>query len=377
MKSRMGPIRRMTLVVFCSVPFFLTSPASAVPMWSRRYGMACGSCHASPGLQLTDTGLDFLRRGHRLDGDAFDKDFTHLVTAHGEWEYEVQKGESTAFSNPEFHLHAGGALSNYVSAYVDVNLNEDFEAIYAQLTKSFGETTYLTARGGKFPPVLIRNYGLGLMASASNPLIVTDITLDENPFTPSRDSSGLSFAARVKSFFFETGVVNGEDSPTATVANHKDVYATAEYTVPDQVSGVGLYYYRGGYDIAVPLGGLEFDRYDRQGVFANFTQDKFRVAGAYLRGKDRITSLTDRRIRGYYIQADGYPVDWVAPFVRFDDVRTEIDAVSARTRKATVGCAFRLYETEIGGGRVVIEASRRKDDSVSSNAALLNLIFAF
>ena len=371
------PIRRIAFVVIFFAPFLVTTPASAVPMWSRRYGMACGSCHASPGLQLTDGGLDFLRRGHRMDGDAFDKDFTHLVAAHGEWAYEILKGQSTAFSTPEFHLHAGGALSKYASAYVDANINNDFEAIYVQLTKSFGDTTYLTARGGKFSPVLIRNYGLGLMASASNPLIITDIALDLNPFTPSRGSSGLSFAARVKSFFFETGVVNGEDDTTATVANHKDVYVTAEFTVPDQVSGVGLYFYRGGYDIAVPLVGEEFDQYYRAGVFANFTQDKFRVAGAYLRGTDRLTTLTDRTITGYFVQADGYPSGWVAPFVRFDDVRTEIDAVSARVQKATLGCAVRLYETEIGGGRVGLEISRRKDDSVESNGALLNLIFAF
>ena len=346
-------------------------------MWSRRYGMACGSCHVVPGLQLTGGGLDFLRRGHRFEADTFDKDFTHLISAHGEWEYEVLQGENTAFVSPDFHLHAGGALSKYASAYADVNLNNDVEAIYAQLTKSFSETMYLTARGGKFPPTLIRNYGLGLMTSASNPLIVTDGTLGDNPFTPARDSSGLSFAARVKSFFFETGVVNGEDSGTATVANHKDVYATAEFTVPDQATGIGLYYYRGGYDLTDPIAGIVFDQYDRGGLFANFTHDKFRIAGAYLGGKDRITSLTDRTIRGYYAQVDGYPAAWAAPFVRFDDVRTEIDSVSARTRKATLGCAFRLYETEVGGGRVVIEASRRKDDSEERDGALFNLIFAF
>ena len=67
-------------------------PLSAIPAWSRRYGAPCGLCHDYPSLQLTGQGLDFFRRGHRLKGDAFDKDFTHVLSAHIEWEYDVVEG---------------------------------------------------------------------------------------------------------------------------------------------------------------------------------------------------------------------------------------------------------------------------------------------
>src|SRR5436309_9216527 len=158
--------------------FCFIAPASAIPAWSRRYNLPCGACHAYPSLQLTADGLDFFRRGHRMEKDTIDKNIINLISAHGEWVYEIKEGESTAFPSPELHLHAGGALSPLFSAYVDANINEDFEVIYLQLTKEAQSgDKYFTARGGKISPTIIRNYGNGLMASASTPLILTDATL--------------------------------------------------------------------------------------------------------------------------------------------------------------------------------------------------------
>jgi hypothetical protein len=72
------------------------------------------------------------------------------------------------------------------------------------------------------------------MASASTPLIITDTTLAGNPFTPARDSFGVDIAARWKSIFMQTGVVNGEDvEGQAAVQNHKDLYATGEFAHTD------------------------------------------------------------------------------------------------------------------------------------------------
>src|SRR5262249_4431802 len=118
-------IRFLILLALFSASFLFNDRAEAVPAWSRRYGVACGTCHAFPSLQLTATGLDFFRRGHRMAGDTTDKDITHLLSAHGEWDYEVKNGESNPFESPEFHLHAGGAFSQYFSAYVDAGINEE------------------------------------------------------------------------------------------------------------------------------------------------------------------------------------------------------------------------------------------------------------
>jgi hypothetical protein len=352
--------------------------ASGVAMWSRRYNVACSYCHAYPSLQLNAAGVDFHRRGHRIEKDTFDKDPTHLLSAHVEWEYDVLERQPTKFETPAFHIHAGGALSPAFSVYVDATINEELEIAYLQYTREKGSDSYFTARAGKVSPTLVRNYGNGLLASASAPLIMTDTILGQNPFTPARASFGVDVAGRWKSLFVQAGVVNGEDvQGQAAVNNHKDIYATGEVALPDGISGVGLYYYRGGYDLGNPDTGFLFDRYDRKGVFANFTNDRFRLAGAYLYGKDEVSTLSDRKIRGYYAQADVQAASWIVPFARYDEVKTETEEETVRTRKGTVGCAIRLFENEITGGRLVLEAFRKKEAGESANGAVVNLLWVF
>ena len=152
---------------------------------------------------------------------------------------------------------------------------------------------------------------------------------------------------------------------------------TAEMALPDGLSGFGLYYHRGGYDLTDSSAGFLFDRYDREGLFGNFTRDKFRIAGAYVRGKDHVETLPSKTIDGYFIQADLHPIDWLVPFVRFDDVKTRDYTEENRTQKATAGCSFRIFENEISAGRMVLEVSRTKDSGLSANGALLGLLVAF
>ena len=355
------------------------SPASAVPAWSRRYGFSCGMCHAYPSLQLTGTGLDFLRRGHRLQDDKFDKDLTNLLSVHGEWTYTKQEKEPAPFESPDAHLHAGGAISSHFSTYADVTLNGgDLETLMLQFTKEHGDESYFTARIGKISPTIVRNYGNGLIASASAPLVLTDATLADNPFTPARESFGIDIAQRWKGLFVQTGVLNGEDVPgQASVNGHKDFFASAEVTASGQPTGVGLYYYRAGYDLGDPEVATLFDRYDRTGVFGNYTRDKLRLAGAYVFGKDRVQTLSERRIRGFYVQLDGHPGDWGAPFARYDWVKTEVADESERSWKVTVGSAFRLFESDITAGRAVLELYRKSEAAEEANGVMVNLLWAF
>ncbi len=377
MKVSRSLIRLAPALLLLVTGMLQAPPASAIAMWSRRYNVACNHCHAFPSLQLTENGVDFLRRGHRIEGDSLDKDLSHQISTHAEWTYEIKEGESTAFQTPSFHFHAGGALSSAFSGYVDATINDTLEAAYLQYTAEKGDS-YFTARAGKISPTLVRNYGNGLLASASTPLIITDSNLGQNPFTPARDSFGVDVAGRWKSLFVQSGVVNGEDvEGQAAVKNHKDIYATGEFALPDGISGVGLYYYRGGYDLGDSTAGFLSDRYDRKGVVANFTKDRFRLAGAYLYGKDRVSTISDKKVRGFYGQVDVQATEWWVPFARYDEIKTEDDEGIDRTRKGTLGCAFRLYQSEATAGRLVLEASRQKQLNVSTNAALFHLLWTF
>ena len=370
MSSRRG----FVLTAAVLLAFGLAMPAAAVPQWARR-------CHAWPGEQLTATGLDFLRRGHRLKGDGFDKDLTHLISGHVEWEYDVAQGATNQFNNPEFHFHAGGALAENFSGYLDVNVNNDIEAGYLQYTKESGDDTYFTLRGGKFNPTIIRNYVGGLTVSASSPLVFAGTPLGNNPFNPSDSRLGVDASARVKSIFVQGGVVNGEDVPgQATVGHHKDFYGTAEVTAPDGISGVGLYYYHGAYDLGDPTAGaLLDDRYYRAAAFANFTRDNFRLVGAYLYGKDEVQTLASGKVHGFYAQAELRPGGWWLPFVRYDDATTELDTGKDHVRQGTVGVALQIYMTESTSGRVVIEGARSSDPNThtNTNSGLVNVVWAF
>jgi hypothetical protein len=359
----------------------LALPAAAVPQWARRYNVSCTTCHAWPSEQLTATGLDFLRRGHRLKGDGFDKDLTHLLSAHVEWEYDFAQGATNQFNKPELHLHAGGAFSENFSGYLDANVNNDIEAGYAQFTKEHGDDAYFTVRGGKFNPTLLRNYSGGLAASASQPLAFSGTTLGGNPFTTNQARLGVDLGGRVKNLFVQGGVVNGEDVPgQATVNHHKDYYGTAEATAPDGVSGIGLYYYHGAYDLGDPAAGpLLGDRYYRSAVFANFNRDSFRVAAAYLYGKDQVQTLPDRKLHGYYALVEIRPGGWWVPFARYDDATTELETGKDHVRQGTLGVALQLYQNEWTAGRLVIELARSSDPSThtNTNSGLLNLVWAF
>jgi hypothetical protein len=355
----------------------LAPSAWAVPMWSRRYSVPCSVCHSFPSLQLTSTGIDFFRKGHRFDKDTFDKDFGHLLAAHVETELDVEKGTPTQFMRPDFHFHAGGALSDHFSTYVDAMMTGEFEAVYGQGTWATGKESFFTARVGKFVPSIIRNYADGLMASASSPMIITDSTLGPNPFTPTRDSFGVTVANGWKSLFVEAGVINGEDIPGQAMVNrHKDAYASGEIALPDGISGFGVYYYRGGYDIVDP-NSMGFDRYDRTALFANFTRDKFRVAGAWLTGKDSIDTQSDQKITGYYVQADLHASDKMVPFARYEYAKTDNVSDAGRQRKGILGCAFTFFETDSSAARVVAEVARNKNGGDNSNSALLHILWAF
>lgn len=247
-----------------------------------------------------------------------------------------------------------------------------------QFTKEHGDNSYFTARIGKISPTIVRNYGNGLMASASTPLVLTDATLDDNPFTPARGSFGIDVGQRWKRLFVQAGVLNGEDVPgQASVGDHKDVFATAEFTAVGQPTGIGLYYYRGGYDLGDPAVATRFDRYDRWAVFANYTRDKVRLAGAYVFGTDRVETLANRTLRGFYVQCDVHPVDIVAPFARYDWVKTEVEGGAEKTWKVTLGSAIQLYQSDITAGRAVIEVYRIDQAGAAANGFMANLLWAF
>ncbi|HET9951786.1 MAG TPA: hypothetical protein VFS09_08340 [Candidatus Eisenbacteria bacterium] len=376
--------RRVPALIAQVLPLLLLATAApraeATPMWARRYGIGCTGCHTYPSFQLNSDGLDFLRRGHRQEGDGSETNFANLLSARGEWEYVAVQHQPAPFEAPEFHFQAGGAVSKMFSAYADANVNDDFEALYLQYTHANGKDAYFTARGGKSTPVILREYADGLMASASAPLIIDDASLGANPFTPTRTSYGVDAAQRYKALYVQAGVLTGEDVPDqVAVNNHKDVFASAQLNMADSPTGVGVYYFHGGYDLAPDSTGMiEPDRYDRAALFANVTREKYRIAGAYLRGTDDLgPSDQHPKISGGYVQADVTRSEHFVPFARFDYVETEHVDEASIVRQGTIGVTASLYASDVSGGRLSAEFARRDEEGAKTNAGTVTLLWAF
>src|SRR5262249_43634015 len=150
-------------------------------------------------------------------------------------------------------------------------------------------------------------------------------------------SFGVDVAGRWEALFVQAGGGNGGGGVGQGGGhNHKDIYSTGGGALPGGLCGGGLYYYPRGYELRNPDTGFLFDRYDRKGVVANFTRDRFRLAGAYLYGKDRVETIPERKIHGWYVQTDLQAAGWLVPFARYDDVTTEDESGKDRTRKGTL-----------------------------------------
>ncbi|PJA77660.1 MAG: hypothetical protein CO149_08285 [Nitrospirae bacterium CG_4_9_14_3_um_filter_51_5] len=65
MKTRLFPILTSALISVAVTLFVLTTPASAVPSFSRLHGLPCNECH-SAFPRLNPFGMDFKQRGFRL-----------------------------------------------------------------------------------------------------------------------------------------------------------------------------------------------------------------------------------------------------------------------------------------------------------------------
>jgi hypothetical protein len=153
----------------------------------------------------------------------------------------------------------------------------------------------------------------------------------------------------------EAGIVNsagGNASPNlAETNNFKDVYATVEYVVDEGGSGIGVYGYSGKFKTAA---GPE-DKFDRVGVFANYTRPQYTISAGALSGKHDLPA--SRRVRTWFAELGYNFTDTTLGWVRYDHFYRDI-AADAENRLVglSVGVSHRLNSL----GRVVVEYRNRK-----------------
>src|SRR5215468_4174092 len=62
-------LRAATLAVIAATTILAASPARALPIFARRYGMSCTTCHSGGPTVLNEFGEAFRDNGYRIPGD--------------------------------------------------------------------------------------------------------------------------------------------------------------------------------------------------------------------------------------------------------------------------------------------------------------------
>lgn len=356
-------------------PLFLSTPASAIPAFARRYETACTTCHVLP-PKLNAFGVAFKNNGYRIPGDD-EKFIKQPDVALGSpgwkkvWPKEVWPGAisdriplSAAielvsdvkpkeqvkwdFAFPEeMELLTGGTLGSSFSFFG--NLAFEFED---------GETNVDLERAHlniqPFSTHLV-NLKLGRMEIGASPFSRFTYRLTDQDFIVSdfrATRGGFRFRSRQQGLElwgagngpggggiqYSVGLVNGNGSSNDN-NTQKDVYGSASYKfggfgVTGPAKPVDTLEARADYiDNSVEVGVLSYMgrsgatpakevRFNRAGFKVNAYINRLNLFGAYVRGRDfalasgpgkpHITSNT------WFAESDVVVLPWIMGILRYD-----------------------------------------------------------
>ncbi|MBI4051350.1 MAG: hypothetical protein HY400_02475 [Elusimicrobia bacterium] len=385
---------------------FGVSEAGAITAWARKYGVSCNVCHAA-GYKLTRAGQKFLREGHTMPGtqekEANLSDYLAITGKIRAWAKPkkvetLATGTETKESRSSFEEHAlslytGGPLDKGFSYFVEMYLHENekknplensetnvsdmgdwgrskLAEAYLQYLKPISgyEDAFWTARIGRIMPWLVHLHGGGARLEYSRPLAFSSTVNTTNPYRMFSRQYGVGAGLGIKDAFVEAGVVNGtgkhENSVEIGTDTHKDIYVSADYSIGDKGSMLGVYYYKGKYPSNWFSGTyLSPDEFNQLGFLGNYTFDFNGTGGAlvgsYLIGKNKYDTAAqtgyEQKSKGYYFEAQAHV--WggdLAPYFRWDF----FDPDTSFKDNETSGPALGIHWKPMEHGRFVLEGSQ-------------------
>lgn len=373
-----------TVTVVMAAVFALSVAAHAVPAWGRRTGADCSSCHW--GLnKLNHTGRMFLLRGHRMPDEEGVGTESYNLTEYTSWASKVRfiadkdADPSTKFDVESLSIYSGGPIDKTFSYFFEFYLHEragkapgapsrsKLADAYLFYNSDAAADTFYWVRAGQIYPYLIYYYGSGGRLSISRNEAINRAPGGGNTYTPRDRAYGASGGYVYEGKFLgEVGIVNsggGNANPNlAETNNFKDVYATLEYVLDENGSGIGVYGYSGKFQIAP---GNE-DKFDRVGVFGNYTTPQYTISVGALSGKHNVPA--SRRVRTWFAELGYNFTDTVLGWVRYDHFYRDI-ATDTQNRlvQISVGVSTRLNSV----GRLAVEYRNRKFSGTSDRNDLV------
>ncbi len=375
----------------------------AIPAWSRISGQSCNACHATPTWQLTSTGLEFLKNGHRMEAtkvDAKDQKWDNYMSliwkgrAYGDSLDTQRTGlantqkPATNFEQHSFSLYTGGALSDRFSYFTELYLNENTGNVtganvvqsdasrkklaeaFLQYNQPLGKDMFLAVRAGEILPGILHVFGVGARSAEQRAIVLNDqLAGSTNTFRPFSRQQGMDATLNGKNFEAAVGVVNGSSTSITNAIdadNHKDWYASFLYDIKAINIGIGVYHYDGQFsnyatqnDFATAL---TFDnKFKKDGILARFIRDRFRVVGAYFVGEETMDLAgTKTKNKGYYGLVDYNFSDSFGVYVRLDSLDPNKDVANNETTMAMLGLNGMLYQSDKSGARWNFEYTEKQ-----------------
>lgn len=400
-------------------PLFLGSvQLLAVPAWSRLTGTSCNSCHATPTWQLTTTGLEFLKNGHRLEATKIDKkdqkldNYISLVwKGRAYWDkLDAQKTgngntqkPANNFEQHSFSLYTGGALSERFSYFTELYLSENtgstsganvvqndaarkkLAEAFLQYNQPLSGKAFLAIRGGEILPGILHVFGVGARSAEQRAVVLNDAlaasaNTPQNQFKPFSRQQGLDATLNMHPMEVAFGVVNGSATNITNSIdsdNHKDWFASALWSFDKSESAVGLYHYDGKFanygtanDFSTNL--INDNKFTKDGLLFRFMRSDWRIVAAYFTGKETVnlsaaTPITAANFlpgttknKGYYGLVDYNFSDTFGLYARYDYLDPNTSVNKNDVKQILFGVNGILYMSETSGGRWNIEYTERE-----------------
>ncbi|HAZ14765.1 MAG: hypothetical protein A2X86_10540 [Bdellovibrionales bacterium GWA2_49_15] len=402
MKKNCKRFMSLCLSILC-LAVFIAPQAHAVPAFGRTIGGNCTACHATPTWQLNEMGLEFLKNGHRSEALAFKADeikwdnYLSFVWK-GRAYYTENAKPRSQFEQHSFSIYSGGALSERFSYFTEMYLSENtgvtnrttvagyggdaarkkLAEAFLQYNQPLGGKNFVAVRAGEILPEMIHTFGAGARSIEDRAQIFNVATNSANPYKPFTRSQGLDVKLNAEVLEATVGVVDGAATGTNAIDtnNHKDLYAGLQGNLDQHGSAVGLFAYSGLFTTYAtaedPSSAPVFDNeFSKMLVLARFVQDKFRIVGAYMTGKEEeniSSAKTETKNKGYFALVDYNFMDSLGVFARYDMLDPNKDNSYSETKLLTVGLNGLLYMHEKSAARWNLELSDKKISEASASA---------
>lgn len=383
----------------------LLAPAQllAVPAWSRAGDVSCSACHATPTWQLNNSGLDFLKNGHRSEPFSFDRKEMKLENYFSfVWKYRAsienlddartgnastQKPKSN-FEQHSFSIYTGGPISERFSYFTEMYLSENTGATsggnivqgdasrkklaeaFLQYNHPVGDDMFVAVRVGEILPEILHVFGVGARSAEQRATVLLEpLAGNTNTYRPFSRQQGFDVKLNAGHFEGAIGVLNGSDTSTTNsidANSAKDVYFSALYNFDEFDSAVGVFHYNGTFTNYATKQDFSttklFDNdFTKTGLMGRFIRDNWRLVGAYFLGEETLNVAGAKADNaGFYALVDYNFTEKYGVFARYDQLDPNTDVSRNEINQVLLGFNANIFQSEKSGARFQVEFSNRE-----------------